>query len=281
MLRPIHATETGRKFYEAYRPLIALSNIKRSGAILCGYFGTEERDKLLDRSVEGPFFKNRVQSDQEHCDELKNIVFLLSVFYPWMFRQPDGEYERYGGHYRFYLLHFLVTIHELGELGTGDIPDDGTRDNEAKDKDEFAFIENYLIKAGFPPALVNLGVGLMREMQATKELKGEDQTELGVIGTQIDKCGAILKNFILEAEGKKGSMNYKDVSALDRSHMEYTGNDSPVDNWFYHTLVIYPIFFDEKYWKYTAVFLEIIQSFSLAIRGKEIGWLNDFIASHN
>lgn len=277
MREPIHATERGRNFHEALWPLFELRNVKRSGAILCGYFGDEERNKFLDRDEEGPFFKNRAESDAEHCNMLKDMIFCLHAFYPELFVQSKEEIEKYG-YNRYYLLQATVTLHEMGELEEGDIPDDGTRDNAAKDKQEAEYFDGYQANARFPSFFVALHSNLFRGMQSVRDglpFVGP----VDVINSELDKCGAVIANFYFEKEGKNGSMNYKEASESDLRRTSIIHTDSPADAWFFHTLEAYQIYFKDEFWPITKIFLEIIQSVSLAVRGKEVEWLNDYIQS--
>lgn len=264
-MQAIKATNRGRRFYEAYKLLTALRDVKRVGFILANSFGPEEQKELKKKG--GAWFKNRVHSDQEHCDGCKNVIILLDMIYPEILKSTEEEIEDYG-YDRFRLLIRGMMEHELGEIPSGDIASDGTRNEEEKDREELEFVSAWSSKC-FDPTIAILNVRIFEEMQ----LKS---TEIGMLLFWIDKIEAVLFNLILEEYGQTGFVTAKpDITDLDKNAMELTNDPRCADVWLCNTLVTNPKLLK---FRFTPIFLEIVQSFALAIRGKEMAWIDRVVA---
>ena len=265
-MKQIRATERGTKFYQAYKELYKLRNVKRVGFILGNCYGEEEQKALQQKG--GGFFNNRPQSDQEHCDGCKIIVMLLDMIYPEVMIPKPGETLSYG-YDRFRLLLRGASEHELGENATGDVASDGTRDEKKKDEEELWYVILWLYLC-FDKKTAKLGVRLFKEMQ-------EKSTDIGKLLFLIDKIDAVLYNLLLEEEGHTGYITAKPyVTELDRKAIEATGDDRNAGVWLYNTLATTPQLLD---FELTPIFLEIVQSAALEVRGEEMDWINEKFAA--
>lgn len=251
----IHATERGKKFYLAFRWQVLLCNIKRMGFALCGVNDPDGHEPA--EVQKNPRFEYRAESDAEHCNGMYIILNLLYDFYPEIV-----------GPTRFADLSFIISIHELGELPTGDIPDDGNRDEEAKDANEMEYIRNYL-------HLVYGEAGGEEKLKLYKQFV-DKSTDLGMVARLIDKFSAIYRNFVYEYEGRPGSLAYRkergNLSLRDANNRECTGSDLCADNWLFGLLLNEDI----ANFKYTKYFVEIAQSAAAIEReGREMLWIKE------
>lgn len=178
---------------------------------------------------------NRNESDAEHDYGMIVLTILLKEFYPDVITQ-----DIFGN------VLINVAFHELGENDTGDIADDGRRDNEAKDAQEFNSIKFYLERAGFSYAS-------KRDILANLQAMQQKSSRIGEILYFIDKTEAVLQNIIYDRQGRGGDMSKKAyvnqiVSDKDQQSMLETGSTRPAVNWFrgfwdsYHEREIFPIF---------------------------------------
>lgn len=245
----------GGKLFLAYQEFMRLCNVKRSGIDLCG---SNDPQKLRPSNVEfEPFFENREQSDAEHCFGIITLILLVSRFYPELV-----------GPSAFPNLVTMACEHELGENPTGDIPDDGTRNNAQKDADESAYICNFLAMTfGENSAYYKIDSSLFSQTV-------EKDTFFGMLFYLFDKCEAVLRNLCFEAEGRPGSLLYKKehtgLGAKDASDMEITGTDLTADNWLCGLLLNE----DVRKFEATKTFIGIIQTAAIIVRGQRMEWVD-------
>ena len=125
----------------------------------------------------------------------------------------------------------LLSTHDTGEAVSGDIPDDGNRDEAKKDREEFAFLE-WLFSRKTP-----FGQKVFGFERLVKNFRNF-QTKLSIESRYaycIDKTDAILQGLIYEYEGFPGDVTYKRVrgrlSVRDEETLRITGSSNLVDNW--------------------------------------------------
>ena len=245
-------------------------NVKRIGFQLSGCYGSEAMEESSRPG--GGFFENRQQSDLEHCAGCMYLIIGLSIFYPEMFTPlSNEEAARYGGERDvFKLLIRLLCDHELGELESGDIASDGTRDEKKKDESELEFVHTVYKRANSPLEYAGMIGTLFKDMQ-------DKSTPTGNKGFLVDKGEAIDYNLFLETIGKTGWTNIKpNITQLDRSAYEITHDWRAADIWTCNMLITTPklVLFEP-----TAIILEVIIAFAAYARKEKnpMPWLNPFI----
>ena len=232
----------------------------RSG---CGLHGIYPYDK------NHPHDFTRSESDAEHVFGCIMLAMNVMEIFPYLI-----PVER-----RYEVIRCLA-VHELGENDTGDVPDDGARDNAKKDADEYEYVRNYLscwdiTSAGaggdliYPQCMKSVSaqqiLKVFREMQ-------EKSTELGRFIYCVDKTEAILQNLIYETQGRTGSFEgkkkfVKEMSERDRMEVEATKSDKVADNWAYG-------FYDRcRNIEYFDIFFSIIRAAAKDVRGEDFNWL--------
>ena len=265
---PLHVTQDGLDLYLSYSTFMRLQNVRRMGVAKCGSNGRPSTKNGLKKITE-PFFRNREQSDAEHVFGTVVLVSLLSDYYPDKFPKED-EIKYFS----------TMLFHELGEAEGGDIPDDGTRNNQNQDLEELAFVENFLTGC-FPPKAKDEKLSLYCGFL-------EQNDNIGKNAFLIDKFEAILYNLFLEEERRAGSISWrtkhfghklpKGQTLSDDDCAKETGSDLPADNWLYALVTKTP-----EVMSYPAfeVFREIVQSAAFIVRGEEMDWFNAYRYKRN
>lgn len=266
----IQVTERGRNLITWLIPHIRLMDVKRIGFQLSGCYGKEAIAEVS--KPKGGFFKDRQQSDLEHCAGCMYLIIGLSIFYPEIFTPlSKAEAARYGGERSvFKLLMRLLGDHELGELKSGDIASDGTRDEAKKDQEELEFVMDLCKLCKIPSEDLALIVTLFKEMQ-------EKSSRLGKTGYLIDKVDAVLFNLYLESIGKTGWTNAKpNVTELDLKAYGITKDMRAADIWLCNMLITNP---QLVLFEFTKLFLEIVVSFAADVRDNPnpMPWLNPLV----
>ena len=200
-----------------------------------------------------PFDYSRSESDAEHVIGTEFLARPLAEYFPEII--PYCEQSDYLD---------MLRLHEMGENVLGDIPDNGNRDETAKDEAEFAYLSMYL--KFYPEAYRSKMLIIFKEMQ-TKA------TERGRTLYCIDKTEAILQNLIYERQGRGGDLNKRltfitEPTTRDKWEYEMTGSSKPADMWSF-------AFFKKcEDYEHIKVFRDIIVLAAREIRGELFNWLD-------
>lgn len=200
-----------------------------------------------------PFDFSRSESDAEHVFGTEFLAKPLAEYFPEII--PYGEQLDYLD---------MLRLHEMGENVLGDWPDNGNRDEKAKDQAEFAYLSTYL--KFYPDAYRDKMLIIFKEMQ-TKA------TERGRTLYCLDKTEAILQNLIYEAQGRGGDLDKRltfiaESTTRDQWEYEMTGSTKPADMWSFG-------FFKKcAEYEHIKVFKDIIIAAALDIRGEPFAWLD-------
>ena len=250
-MREIHATFRGGQVWLGYFLYKLSGTVVRSGCALTGVYG---KGKPFT-----PFLPVPIETDITHAAGITKLFSLISAHYPKVL--PEAELPNY---YR------LAENHNLGELENGDIPSDGTRDSKKINALEREWVIS-IIEATYPPKIAKSVIQFYDEFEAKSTPRGRFFYMLG------DKLDGILSPLFFEKLGvepdiyEKVNTHGKDPKKLvDIMSTKFTGTNLVADNF------LYSEFYDPKFFKYPFldVFLEIIQSAALSVRGKEMEWLN-------
>lgn len=162
------------------------------------------------------------------------------------------------------LLPCLLTLmhHEAGETIIGDIPDDGNRNEKAKDQQELTVIHNLF--ATLPSDQANTLETLFIQFQ-------NRSTPVTQVAYAIDKLETIFQGLIYERDGHPGDFQRKlaahVISSQDQYYIEITGTTSLVDNWSAH-------FFDKiKSFACAPFFTGLLRVAVEDVRGEWFTWL--------
>lgn len=224
--------------WQAYSEFKRLGFVTRSGFGLYGIYpyGEEERSLTPKR-----------ESDLEHTAGMQNLIRLISFSFPEII--PVTQLHDYL---------FGAELHEIGEIETGDIPDDGNRNENEKDRIEMLKIKDYLSK--LPEPYRSQGELIFEEFQ-------KRNTTFGQILYCIDKTEAILQGLVYEKHGHPGILKNKPiVSVSDRIYAKKTDSTSLVD--------IFALSFFIKSKDYTDVlfFSKLIETAITDVRGHSFTW---------
>ncbi len=281
----IHCTDNGLKIWRGFKSYMLLGMVRRAGAIITGTYGDkklipfegfcpsgEDKEGLIYigekgymKYPPGTFDEFPIDNDLFHSAGFSKLMELISSYYPDVILPDILESYR-----------IVAEYHDTGELLHGDIPSDGRRDNKRLDAEEKAFAFE-LIDEIYPP----------EKAAYIKALINSFENRLSPFGQKSfmgDKTQALLMCLLYESLGCKADIRkkYTDYGINldecdDYKSVEYTGTYLPMDNWLYTTLVE-PGVLD---YPGLSVFLEVIQSATFSVRGREITWLNDFLNRKN
>ena len=238
------ADERALWVWRKYEQLKNQSKIIRAGFGLTG---------IYPYNVENPRELQRSESVLEHVMGAMNLLTLISVYYPEAIPQTE-------------LLPCLLLLmhHEVGEGEIGDLPDDGNRDEAAKNRAELEAMKAYCIT--LPK---DFGRDLLidfMELQS-RMLRRAQWVYLA------DKLEAVLQGLIYERDGRGGSFDMKamitKVSDQDQHYIQRTGSIKLVDNWAAH-------FMDHaRDMECAAVFLEVLRAAVEDVREEWFSWLTE------
>ena len=226
------------QLWQAYSEFKQLGFVTRSGFGLYGIYPYGDEEKSITPKRE---------SDLEHTAGMQNLIRLIHFFFPEII--PDTQLHDYL---------FGAELHELGEIATGDIPDDGNRNEREKDRIERLKIRNYLSK--LPEPYRSQGELIFDEFQ-------KRNTSFGQILYCIDKTEAILQGLVYENHGRPGILKNKPiVSTNDIIYAQKTNSFSLVD--------IFALSFFEKAKEYTNIvfFGKLIKTATIDVRGMPFEW---------
>lgn len=217
------------RIWEGYKIYALTAMVQRNGFHLVGV-----ADNLSD-ILSGPsnadglqvadMFALRGESVLEHQAK---VAWLAAAFHSnftgYFFDNTDGPMSARNFNY---LIPVVVGLcHDVGELATGDVPDDGNPEHGTKDATEF---ETYL-------TMLESFMG--DDWYEFRKVYREFQTKSSALGQAIyalDKVEAVLTNLLLESYGKCGSLEAKPtITGSDKYYMEQTGSDKPADCWGAH-----------------------------------------------
>ncbi len=239
------------RIWEGYKQFKTLAYVVRSGF---GYYGVYpiHPDDLKPRQGR----KALPESDLEHVAGMMKLIRLISWYYPEIIPKERLDDYLYG-----------AEIHEMGEVITGDIPDDGTRNEHDKDFLETVEIRRYLSKCA-----PNEEMG--RGMQIYKEMRDKN-TEFGRALYFIDKLEAILQGIYYESIGHPGRIsfkqnNYGQLSKREKNQREYTNSDRMVDAWSHGFLAKA----ESLKFEHTDEFFAIILAAIREVRGRPFSWID-------
>lgn len=263
-IEAVKNTRAGRVFL-AYKEVMSLCNVKRSGFDFHGVNDPDEQH-AKDEPFE-PFFKNRPQSDAEHCFGIVVLIHFMSRFYPEVI--GPSKFSDYIA---------VAILHEIGENLIGDIPDDGTRNNAEKDAEELEYQKNFLMST--------LGGCEVSSDYALFEQFINKETLFGLTTYFLDKFDAIISNLIFEAWGRPGTLSYKKkrtgISSKDAESMAITETDRTTDVWLCGLLLDIRKKYsanrneaEKDFINRTACcFIEIVQAGAIIVRGEPMLWID-------
>ena len=212
----------------------------------------------LARKTEMPFpvaegFFERGESVLEHQAK---VAFLSSVFmenYPEFFRGEHG-YEGMS-----YAILTALFCHDIGEVLTGDIMDDGNPAHAAKDKIESEAFKKLMLAHGRNGKEISR---MFREFQ-------DKNTHVGKAMYALDKVEAVLNLLYLEQYGCYGRLDKKEFpTAMDRYFMRETETVCTTDCWAAHSRALMQGFPEEI----TEPVFNLLQTAVMDVRGGSFPW---------
>ena len=211
--------EGAKKVWRAYKIYAATAFVSRKGFELVGM--TPVDDSPVDVAER---FSLRGESALEHQAK---TAFLCSLF--------ASEFHNYFGR-AAYLAQNLPSVwplmtallcHDVGEVKTGDIPDDGNALHGTKDAAELEVFKD-LVRSGFEKEDADLLVDYFQMFQSHDDFEGQAMYA-------IDKLEAVLTQIFLEQYEVYGAITAKPLpTEQDRYFMNLIGTPCAADCWAAH-----------------------------------------------
>ena len=209
-------SETMVKIWEAYQLLSSTAAVPRKGAEVCG-MTLPTPDEVPDV---GDSFATRGESDLEHQAKTAWLALAFIGSRIGFFELPVADMAVWS----------LVTValcHDVGEIESGDIVDDGNPLHDTKDEAELKIFKKMAF--AFPPESCEMLVNDYRRLQ--KKIDNGNGQALYV----ADKLEAVLMQLFYEKHGCPGRITAKpNPTDSDKYYMEITGSDSSADCWAAH-----------------------------------------------
>lgn len=231
------------KVWQAYREFKELGRVVRGGLGSCGIYPWSPSYPTWQPDHPLP-----PESDLEHTAGMMKLARLISWYYPEVIGKALLDDFIFG-----------AEIHEMGERTSGDILDDGTRNDAEKDALETKIIETYLNLAPEPERL--RGIRIFGEMR-------DKTTEFGRTLYCLDKTEAILQAIFYERSGHPGRLDYKlktfgSLSERDRHSIAAVNTDNISDCWAH----AFAERAEREHFEHRAIFLGIIHAAIKETRG--------------
>lgn len=212
-----------KRIWEAYQLYAKTATVRRKGFELCGMtFPTA--NETLDF---GESFAVRGESDLEHQAKVAWLLlaftggenFLRDYFLSAILNR-DGI--------GLWSLFAVALCHDIGEVETGDIPDDGNALHETKDETERRVFEE--MSEIYSPEYFRREIA-----RATFRCFQEKENNFGMLLFTLDKLEAVLMQLLCEKYGCLGKTTAKPYATeLDNYYMRETGSESSADCWAAH-----------------------------------------------
>lgn len=207
--------------WQGYKIFASASFVERSGHQLVGL-----ADPVEAGESNVAMFRRRGESVLEHCAKTAYLLLALLSHFPGLF---DSE-NVLGGKIPAdtWMLVTTMLTHDIGELATGDIPDDGNAAHDTKDEIE----RRFYCKEMAPMFSWNDSVYLRESYIDFQERK----TFVGQLLYCLDKLEAILGLLLLEEQEARGFIDNKPFPTMQDEHYRFlTGTPNAIDCWAAHT----------------------------------------------
>ncbi len=214
--------EKCERIWEGYKLYASTAYVPRRGFELVGLTETIDNASVPVDEI----FECRGESGLEHQAKTTWLAFAFSENFPDFF---DSEFIRQPSkarnYYLFYLVSAVVLNHDVGEVLTGDIPDNGNPMHYTKDATEREVFGN----------TVNQAFGYnCYPMEAMFKQFQDKRTHLGKAMYALDKIEAVLTLLFLESYGHCGVQGDIEKTEQDAYYMNVTRSDNPTDCWAAH-----------------------------------------------
>ena len=242
------------RIWKGYKYLSNLSFVNRSGYQLIGISESIGQEETIEKRV-----RRRGESDMEHSAK---VAYLCSVFISH-FPEEICLYTSCNGEHWSDTVWLLITttlLHDVGEVATGDIPDDGNPIHGTKDQREREAFEQYMLGAFALDDILPLKIAYT---------DFQDHKGLGQFIYMLDKLEAVLHLIWLEQYEIYGDINAKPIpTAQDRHFANLAGTPCATDCWAAHVKDLFKDLPPEL----THHAFELLRVAILDVRGEWFDW---------
>lgn len=239
------------KIWMSYQMFKREAEVPRSGYYLCNIYPNPNKVLMCPNPGGWDYVRIgdvRAESVLEHSAAVAHLVEDIAAWFPELF--PDVE-----------LAKKIALRHDIGEIYSGDIADDGRPEHDQKeDMEQDVFLEWLFTQ---PVDTWEDTFQFYLEFQ-------DRSTPRGQALYAADKLEAILQLLNYEERGWYGDVSLKNPpTEQDLKSMEMTGASSPTDVWAYHFKTIV---WDQLSPEVTLPFICILDSAVTDVRGEWFPW---------
>lgn len=211
--------------WQGYKTISQASCVLRSGFPLVGLV-----DGAEDSGSVASTFRRRNESILEHSAKVAYLASAFVSHFPNFFGADYLLCEDYPS--EIWAAITTALLHDIGEVATGDIPDDGNPLHDAKD-----IIEKEFFDSQMAPAFSLDDFLTVKQTYASFQ---DRDTTMGQALYCLDKIEAILTLLWLEQYEEYGIITAKPLpTEQDRGFMFLTGTPCATDCWAAHTKVLF------------------------------------------
>lgn len=230
----MNVKEKCKRIWEGYKLYASTAYVSRKGFELVGM--TELTDDRVPMNAD-EIFRRRGESGLEHQAKTAWLSVAFNENFPHYFadRWSSSNYSWFTTYSSAYLAIVVALNHDIGEVSTGDIPDNGNPLHDTKDAIEHEVFEKMVSNV------------CNRNKDEIMAVFDEFQDKNSLIGKAIyalDKIEAVLNLLFLEQYNHYGAMGIGPfVTEQDKRYMRMTHSSNATDCWAAHVkelLLDYP-----------------------------------------
>ena len=214
-----NVSEACKRIWDGYVLYVKSAAVTRRGVEMLGLADTLGGS---GKEVAEAFFC-RGESDLEHQAKVGWLTLAFLNNFPGFL----GELSNKSGFQpEIWSLLTVALCHDIGEVETGDIPDDGRPEHDLKDGTELKVFK--VLMGAFRPYNASESIAVFERFQ-------QKRPSTGVALFMLDKLEAVLTLLFLEKHGAIGNLENKaNLTTQDKYFMEAANSNNPADVWAIH-----------------------------------------------
>jgi len=214
-----HVPEVCKRIWDGYVLYVKSAAVTRRGVEALGL--ADSLGGSGKEVVEAFFYRG--ESDLEHQAKVGWLTLAFLNNFPGFFGELPN---RSGFQPEVWSLLTVALCHDIGEVGIGDIPDDGRPEHDLKNDTEFKVFK--ILMRAFCSYNAGESIAVFERFQ-------QKRPSTGAALFMLDKLEAVLTLLFLEKHGAVGNLENKaSLTAQDKYFMKAAESNNPADVWAIH-----------------------------------------------
>lgn len=254
--------EACKRIWDGYVLYVCSAAVTRRGVEMLGL-----ADSLggSGKEVAEAFFY-RGESDLEHQAKVGWLTLAFLNNFPGFFGELSN---RSGFQPEIWSIITVALCHDVGEVGIGDIPDDGRPEHDSKSDTELRVFKTLM------RAFCSYNAS---EATAVFERFQQKYSSTGAALFMLDKLEAVLTLLFLEKHGAIGNLENKaNLTTQDKYFMEAAESNNPADVWAIHFKLVVQGGFSKSL---SEPVLKMMETAFVDVRGKLPEWWNKEVSPY-